>query len=114
MASAGLVQQTSPHWAKFAFADIGGGLASFQAQGAVLFPISPAWSIAFFVGPEVSIYQKSPTLEEKLIYISAAQGIGAYIKLPPRASLLISAEYIKSDAPISRYRLGLRGILWLN
>jgi len=114
MLSAGIVQQTSPRWAKFAFADIGGGLASFQGQTALLFPMSETWSAAFFVGPEISVYQHAPTLEQQLVYLSAATGGGVYLRLVDRGSLLISAEYIKSNAPISRFRLGLRGIIWLN
>lgn len=113
MSSAGIVYQKSAHWANFAFADIGGGLASFQIQPALLFRIDSHWSLCFFTGPELTVYQEAPTLEQKLTYLSAATGVGAWIKLPPRVGLLISAESIASQAPISRYRLGLRLVLWV-
>jgi hypothetical protein len=113
-ASTGIVYKLNDSWANFTFADIGGGLVAFQTQPVLLFPIDDHLSLGFFVGPEVAIYQEAPSIEEKVIYLNAATGVVAWIDLPPRISILISAEHITSDAPISRYRLGLRGVVWLH
>ena len=113
-ASAGFVYQLNNNWASMGMIDVGGGLLTFQAQPIVLFEIDSHWSLGFFLGPELAIYQARPSLEEKLAYLNAATGIAALIDLPPRISFLVSAEAIESDAPIARYRLALRAVLWLN
>lgn len=111
--SAGFLFHLSDHWASFQTFDLGGGLAASQSQAALLFELDESTRLGFLLGPEVAVYQESPTLDDKIVYVNAATGAFLWLDMPPRLSILAFAEYIETAAPTPRWKLAVRVALWL-
>ncbi len=114
LASAGFLVQHSKHFATFTTADVGGGIAAAQVQEAILFPLDSCCYLGFMLGPEVAIYQEHPSISDKLTYLNTAVGAFIWLDAGPTLSIMAVAEYIDSDADLSRYKLRLQLTIWLH
>lgn len=113
-AAAGILIQHNDHFATFSAVDVGGGVTATQVQPAVTFKLDPCCMIGFMLGPEVAIYQEHPSIDEKLTYLNSALGAFVWLDAGPKFSIIATAEFVDSDANLSRYKLRIQLAIWLH
>lgn len=112
--SAGVLALLHPHVATWAALDLGAGATAAQVQPCVLFDLDGCCHLGLLAGPEVLSLQEDPTIEERVQYLNAATAVLFWTDLTPQLSANVLAEYITTDANVSRYRLSIRLAIWLN
>lgn len=112
--TAGFTVRHNAHYATMSAVDVGYGVMATQVQPALLFELDPCCIIGFMLGPEFVVYQEFPTIEEKLTYLNAATGTFLWLNITEKVSAIAAAEYIHSDADLSRFKLRIQFAFWLH
>jgi len=111
-ATFGYVVQHSEHLSTLSAVDVGGGQTAIQAQSLITIMLNRWTYLGLLVGPEVLIFQDTPTTEDKLTYLNVATALTLSRDVTKDFSLWAAAHYIKSSADITQYKLTIGAIIW--
>jgi len=111
-ATAGIILDHSTDWSTMYAVDVGGGQTALQAQAMVKLHFNSHCRLSIFAGPEMLVYQKAPTLADKLTYFNSATGAMFTHNFNTRTSAWAAVHWNHSDAPVAEYKLSFGIILW--
>ena len=109
----GLINKLSERISVYTSAEAGGGEYDFSPLVLVTIPMSKSIIIGFMLGPEIQIYNETPTDGEVLTYLSAATGIAISVHITKELSLFSSFDYTKNESIERNSRFGGGVVFWL-